>query len=889
MRLSTLRIPVTALLFLCAPISSFSAPEQIPTWKLQRDAAHEASESGEYEKAEDLFLTAIENARQAGVETSQLAPMLDELGDLYLGYEDYPGAEECYREALDLRVKQLGPNDIAVADSHSKLADLDWARRQMEQVEPRLLKALAIRREVAGEYHVDVVGTYIKLGRLYLEQGKSQGANDAFARALERREALLGTDHLDLVPTLQQIAAAYESQEAYDRADPLRERCLNLWEKAWGTGDPRFQNELWALASIHLFHERYQKAEELCRRFLEQARQESGEDSAPAARAHSGFGDVFFAQKNYRQAEIAYQRAIAIYERLEGNGGGLAAALEGLGRVLVEQNRKPAAVVAYERSIEIRVASGSSNDFGTNLLLNRLGALYRELGARDAAAAVYLQAAKIHEASEGERSFAAAWAWQTVGDLQMEMGDYREAGRHFNRARAHYYALYGQNDPRVIPILLKLADVNEKQRQHIEAARWRNRANGLATMAIAVRMQGVLKKFSRNKTLGFGAGALLLGVVLAGLSGTVFLSAVMSRRLAARLAPFTSDWGPPPSASEVLFPLESGAPAAFAMQPADPDVSSPPEPRPQRQLRFFGDGLTLLGIWVINLLLTLVTLGVYFFWGKVRIRRYIYTKISLDGEYFTYHGTAKELLIGWLRAVPFLAAIFWGPLALSLLWKSPYAEPVGRIVAFALIMVLWPLALAGAYRYRLSRTSWRGIRFSFRGRRREYLLLTLGGMVLWFGTLGLAYPIIDVWMRRYFVNESWFGNRRFQFDGRGRDLLWLFATAVPLTIATLGFYWFWYGAQRQRYCWSRTAVGGARFRCTLRGGDLCRVTITNFLLLIFTLGLAWPWTFIRKTRLMLDCIQLDGPVDFASIEQDSRAATATAEGFADFLGVDFGI
>jgi uncharacterized membrane protein YjgN (DUF898 family) len=59
--------------------------------------------------------------------------------------------------------------------------------------------------------------------------------------------------------------------------------------------------------------------------------------------------------------------------------------------------------------------------------------------------------------------------------------------------------------------------------------------------------------------------------------------------------------------------------------------------------------------------------------------------------------------------------------------------------------------------------------------------------------------------------------------------------------------------------------------------------------LILTLGIAWPWILMRTARLRLENLFLEGPLDLASIRQDARAATATGEGYADFLGVDFGI
>src|SRR5262245_12854679 len=74
--------------------------------------------------------------------------------------------------------------------------------------------------------------------------------------------------------------------------------------------------------------------------------------------------------------------------------------------------------------------------------------------------------------------------------------------------------------------------------------------------------------------------------------------------------------------------------------------SSPPPalPRGPRRLSFHGSGGTLFGIHVVNVLFTLLTLGVYYFWGKTRIRRYIFGESAFEDDRFAYHGTAQELM-----------------------------------------------------------------------------------------------------------------------------------------------------------------------------------------------------------------------------------------------------
>ncbi len=73
-----------------------------------------------------------------------------------------------------------------------------------------------------------------------------------------------------------------------------------------------------------------------------------------------------------------------------------------------------------------------------------------------------------------------------------------------------------------------------------------------------------------------------------------------------------------------------------------------------RRLTFHGSGGTLFGIYVVNILLTIVTFGFYRFWGKVKIRRFMLSQTGFEGDRFAYHGTGKELLHGFAKAVLFV-------------------------------------------------------------------------------------------------------------------------------------------------------------------------------------------------------------------------------------------
>src|SRR6059058_299347 len=128
------------------------------------------------------------------------------------------------------------------------------------------------------------------------------------------------------------------------------------------------------------------------------------------------------------------------------------------------------------------------------------------------------------------------------------------------------------------------------------------------------------------------------------------------------------------------------------------------QPRPEAHVSRLGGNA--LGIHTVNILLTLVTLGFYRFWGKVNIRRYILSQTAFEGDRFGYHGTGKELLLGFVKALLFvglpIAAISWA----GQLTEDTLIQVGARLLTSSLVMVFIPIAIVGARRYRLSRTSW---------------------------------------------------------------------------------------------------------------------------------------------------------------------------------------
>ncbi len=131
-----------------------------------------------------------------------------------------------------------------------------------------------------------------------------------------------------------------------------------------------------------------------------------------------------------------------------------------------------------------------------------------------------------------------------------------------------------------------------------------------------------------------------------------------------------------------------------------------PEGAPQRlPLRFSGSGSEYFRIWIVNLLLTLATLGLYYPWAKVRRLRYFHGNTLVGEHPFGFHAQPRKMLRGYLLVA----------LLLLLYSAAGHFSSLAGLAAFVIVAAVWPALLKSSMQFRLANTSWRGLRFRFRG------------------------------------------------------------------------------------------------------------------------------------------------------------------------------
>ena len=343
----------------------------------------------------------------------------------------------------------------------------------------------------------------------------------------------------------------------------------------------------------------------------------------------------------------------------------------------------------------------------------------------------------------------------------------------------------------------------------------------------------------------------------------------------------------------------------------------------QQRFLHIGRGGELFAITLVNLLLKLVTVGIYHFWGKTKVRRYVWSHTHFTGEPFEYTGRGVELFIGYLVAMLVVAPIMAGFQFLPLLIQEyPVLVGITFFALYLLVVFLAGFAAFSSRRYMLSRTRWRSIRFGMIGSAVRHGFLTLGYGFLAFITVGLYMPFLRNHLTGHILNNIWFGDRRFVYEGKGKDLflryiaLWfimlgiivvfvlvmvgvvllgknigedsdfqsaplLMFPAIILMYLCIGIAWVWYSVGEMRYFAEKTRLGDTRIKLVVSTPRLIWLTISNLLLLLITMGLGYAWVVVRTARFFCENIQLQGDLDLDSIAQHPEGVPGMGEGLAE--------
>ena len=370
-------------------------------------------------------------------------------------------------------------------------------------------------------------------------------------------------------------------------------------------------------------------------------------------------------------------------------------------------------------------------------------------------------------------------------------------------------------------------------------------------------------------------------------------------------------------------------PIAEAQEETVTEDSSAKAAAHEAPLAYDGKPGQLLKMGLMVTLLTGITGGIYMFWGKTRIRRYLWGHLTLLGDRISYTGTGKELFLGFLIVLAVLTPVFLGLGGIQYLLqpRGPVLKGLFITIVYCLSLLLIGYAVYRARQYRLSRTVWRGIRFGQTGSAARYAISFLGWSLANIMTLGLIMPVFAIKLTRFEILNTWLGNRHLVFEGRAGEIYktWLLCwIALPFT---LGLSYIWFLIYLNGYIVSRTRFEGLGFNLPIRLRESKKIlfaiflinlgymipyvllavvvarsgpqgaphwlvlSIVGFLLFFMFFARALVLRFVTHPYLALIAsrFEMSGTAEFDSITQNMETRSTTGEGLAAALDVGAGL
>lgn len=389
-----------------------------------------------------------------------------------------------------------------------------------------------------------------------------------------------------------------------------------------------------------------------------------------------------------------------------------------------------------------------------------------------------------------------------------------------------------------------------------------------------------------------------------------------------------SDFGAEPGAFGDLFESDNSKRPDVVAPRATPSDGGAPKERepgdksaaPKRFATFDGQGGELFGIMFVNFIFTVLTLGVYHFWAKVKVRKYLWARATILGSPLEYTGTGVELFQSFLIVFVFLALFY------VVIHFAPGISP------FMLPFLFWIIhfAMYRSIRFRLTRTRWRGIYANLAGSASSFannvFFLSLANVIC----LGLLTPYIHARLARLVVNDVYWGSLRFSFSGNAAALYKSFFIGMGVTVVavflfficnlgTLGFLYasfldrdmqgvsfsatvlafgvlltvlaifvgfFYYSAAKIRWFFDNLFLPGAQFSSGLPLSLYISLYLTNILIIVLTLGLGYAWVVVRTLRCLAAGAVYYGEVDIEAMQQNTQAIPKRGDGLLDALDID---
>ncbi|MFU8836760.1 MAG: YjgN family protein [Thiohalomonadaceae bacterium] len=312
---------------------------------------------------------------------------------------------------------------------------------------------------------------------------------------------------------------------------------------------------------------------------------------------------------------------------------------------------------------------------------------------------------------------------------------------------------------------------------------------------------------------------------------------------------------------------------------------------------FLGQGGEYFRIWIVNILLTILTLGIYSAWAKVRNHRYFFGNTRLDGHSFEYTASPIAILKGRLIAMAFLIVYL----------LSQEFMPMLSVVLFLVFLVALPWLVCRTMAFRNYHSRYRNLRFGFDGQYmgalKAFVLWPIAGVL----SIGILMPYAIYKQKYFLVENSRYGTRHFVPDFSPKGVYMIYLVALGIAVAGLVLMWIpfigplflmaayllafaYVTANTSNLIYNQSNLDVHGFDSRLVFTRLAFIYFTNGLLILFTLGLAIPWAKVRLARYRAECLSLnaEGELDSFIAAEDQRRS-ALGEEIGEAFDIDIGL
>jgi len=312
-------------------------------------------------------------------------------------------------------------------------------------------------------------------------------------------------------------------------------------------------------------------------------------------------------------------------------------------------------------------------------------------------------------------------------------------------------------------------------------------------------------------------------------------------------------------------------------------------PSPLR-FEFRGDGMEYFKIWMVNILLTILTLGVYSAWATVRNNRYFYSNLYLDDDNFRYLAEPMQILKGRLIAIAALVAFT----------VTSQIAPMIGLGLMVLLLIAIPYFVNQSLAFKNRMSAYKNIQFRFKGSYSEAIMVLYVWPIIGMLTLGILYPLALLRLNQYIVRNSSYGTTPFTFEATFGDYGKIFLTmigagivlaiptwvvmvfvpslalVVPVFVAAVYFGLIvFFMVKTTNLFYGSLALAGHGFDANLQIGGLAKVILINTFLTIITLGLYLPAAKVRMAKYICSCMLMHatGALDsFVAAEKENVSA-----------------